>query len=41
MKNKELLHERRDFENVRALIEWAGDEYAGKTSNIFVKRMSF
>lgn len=31
MKNKELLHERRDFENVRALIEWAGDEYAGKT----------
>ena len=30
MKNKELLHERRDFESVRALIEWAGDEYADK-----------
>ena len=30
MKNKELLHERRDFESVRALIEWAGDEYSEK-----------
>lgn len=31
MKKKEILHERRDFENVRALIEWAGDEYAERT----------
>ena len=30
MKNKELLHERRDFENVRELIEWASDEYADR-----------
>ena len=30
MKNKELLHERHDFENVRELIEWAGNEYSEK-----------
>ncbi len=30
MKN-EVLHEKRDFENVRALVEWAGDYYAEKS----------
>ena len=37
MKN-EKLHEQNDFENVRALIEWAGEEYKGK--NLFSYRKS-
>ena len=37
MKN-EQLHEQRNFENVRALIEWASEEYAGR--NVFSYRKS-
>ncbi len=29
---KHLLHEKRDFENVRALIEWVGDFYADRNA---------
>ncbi len=29
---KHLLHEKRDFENVRELIEWAGDFYADRNA---------
>ena len=31
MKN-EQLHEKREFENVRALVEWAADTYGDKTA---------
>ena len=30
--NKHVLHQKREFENVRHLIEWAGDEYNEKTA---------
>jgi len=49
MKNKHILHEKREFENVRHLIEWAGDFYADRTAYSFrvnphdkdVKKVSF
>lgn len=46
--NKEQLHERREFENVRALVKWASEEYGEKTAYSFraepraaVTRVSF
>ena len=49
MDNKHILHEKREFENVRHLIEWAGDFYADRTAYSFrvnphgkdVKKVSF
>ena len=35
MNKKHVLHEKREFENVRALIEWAGDFYAERTAYSF------
>ncbi len=35
MNKKHALHEKREFENVRALIEWAGDAYADRTAFSF------
>jgi long-chain acyl-CoA synthetase len=35
MNKKHILHEKREFENVRALIEWAGDFYADRTAYSF------
>lgn len=35
MSKKHILHEKREFENVRALIEWAGDFYADRTAFSF------
>ena len=33
--SKDLLHERKDFENVRHLIEWAGETYGEKAAYSF------
>lgn len=49
MNKKHVLHEKREFENVRALIEWAGDFYADRTAYSFrenphdkeIKKVSF
>ena len=35
MNKKHALHEKREFENVRALIEWVGDFYAERTAYSF------
>lgn len=37
MNKKHMLHEKREFENVRALIEWAGDFYKDRTAFSFRK----
>ena len=37
MNKKHMLHEKREFVNVRALIEWAGDFYKDRTAFSFRK----